>query len=243
MRARLRWIFPVLAVLTLAGATCEAPVKKAPPKDTPPGDPCAADPVVINGDECNWFFQRDAANVTQGGFTTEEASIGTGSLKAGPIGDDPLEKFIAEHGSADGATPLMPVSELASIAYDFLIAGNGSEAESGDRPYLNVYTTFTDPGKFYDCRFDYVPGSGSTTDFTTASFATGATPTHVQNGSGVAPTDCPATLAEMPAGSHLRFFSISVGDTTVSDDELAGFLDNVKVATTSGTTTYDFEPA
>jgi hypothetical protein len=52
---------------------------------------------------------------------------------------------------------------------------------------------------------------------------------------------CPATLAGMPAGSHVRAIALNIGDTGVSDNGLVGYYDNVRIATTSETTTYDFE--
>jgi hypothetical protein len=50
-----------------------------------------------------------------------------------------------------------------------------------------------------------------------------------------------ATLAGMPAGSHVRAIALNIGDTSASDTGLAGYLDNVRIATGSGTTTYDFD--
>ena len=45
----------------------------------------------------------------------------------------------------------------------------------------------------------------------------------------------------MPSGSHVRAIALNIGDTSASDTGLAGYLDNVQVATGSGTTTYDFD--
>ena len=106
--------------------------------------------------------------------------------------------------------------------------------------YLNVYATIDDSAEFYDCRFDYIPVIGSTTAFTTASFAaTDAAIVTKRGARFVGP--CPATLAGMPAGSHVRAIALNIGDTGISDNGLVGYLDNVQIATTSETTTYDFE--
>jgi hypothetical protein len=81
-----------------------------------------------------------------------------------------------------------------------------------------------------------VPGSGSSLGFTTASFAAGAPPTRRS------PLTCAATLAGMPAGSTIRAIALNVGDTSFSSDEnVGGYYDNVVVAGTAGSTTYDFE--
>jgi hypothetical protein len=122
-----------------------------------------------------------------------------------------------------------------------LVAGNGTAA-SANQFYMNVYATIDDSTFFYDCRFDYVPATGSTAAFTTASFMTTDTPVNVQRRGSARIASCPATLAGMPEGSHIRAFSLSVGDTSTGDVGLAGYLDKVVVSKTSETTTYDFEP-
>ncbi len=93
MRTRLRWIFPVLAVLTLAAATCEPP-KKAPPKDVPPGDPCATlpalglDPFTQDELDTNWGADRTfpTGSVTSVNFggCDNVAQIGIDSSMANP---------------------------------------------------------------------------------------------------------------------------------------------------------------
>ncbi len=215
----------------LAAAACTP--SKPPP---PPPDPCAGDTVVIDQtpQQCTWQFQRDTKNTTAGGFSTEAASIGSGSLKGGPIGDPPAQKYIAENFLAT------PVAELTSLGYDFKIGGNG-DAGDAQQIYLNVYATIDNSDEFYDCKFDYVPSTGSTDAFTTASFAATATPTTVTHRGTRIPA-CPATLAGMPSGSYVRVFAINVGDTSASDVGLVGYLDNVKVVTAAGTKTYNFEP-
>jgi hypothetical protein len=196
----------------------------------------SADTVKVNGSgEHNWQFNRDASTSTPYEMTSAQASIGTGSLHVLPIGANGPDKFIAEQSMNT------LVSALQSISYDFLIAGNGDAGDAGQF-YLNVYTFMPTPAHtFYDCRFDYAPATGSTGAFTTASFAATGPPTNVQ-ARGPSPVSCPGTLAGMPPGSTLSFFSISVGDTTTSDVGLAGYLDKVVVNQTSGSRTHDFEP-
>ncbi len=184
-----------------------------------------------------WAFSRDQGFDTPYEFNQDQASEGIGSLYVKPItntlnpgGDD---KFIAEKSIG------LPVSEINSISYDFLIAGNGDPSDA-NQFYLNVYTSLpVNPNSFYDCRFDYVPTVGSTAAFTTASFSSSAVPTFVASRGGAL---CPTTLSGMPAGSTVKFISLNVGDRSTNDTGLAGYLDNVVVATASGSTSYDFEP-
>ncbi len=195
---------------------------------------------VVTGDTAagenqpGWLFNRDTDTDTPFEFTTDKASIGNGSIYVLPIGANPSDKFIAENFIRK------PVVDIKSISYDFLIAGNGSVSDADDF-YLNVYATIDDSNTFYDCRFDYVPSTGSTTAFTTASFTATDTPTQVtRRGDRIAA--CPATLAGMPAGSYVRMFAVSVGQSNASDVGLAGYLDKVVAHTSDEITTYDFEP-
>jgi hypothetical protein len=188
---------------------------------------------VVSGNTSTWMFNRDTDTSTPYHFTTAEAKTGYGSLYVEPIGINPSDKFIAEYFNKTA------IDQLKSISYDFQIAGNGTTA-SADQFYLNVYATIDASDTYYDCRFDYVPTIGSATTFKKASFKTTDTPTRVaKRGDRIAA--CPATLAEMPAGSHMRAFALSVGDTGASDAGLAGYLDNVVVKKVGDVETYDFE--
>jgi len=189
--------------------------------------------TVVTGDAAPWVFNGDPDNATPIEFNEDQSSIGAGALYVLPIGAAPAHKFIGRH--------IMPtdVSEVKSISYDFMIAGSGDAGDS-NKFYLNVYANIDLSDNFYDCRFDYEPTVGSTTDFTTVSFAATDTPTTVtKRGDRIA--ECPATLAEMPAGSYMNFFSINMGDTTATDEGLAGYFDNVVFKTNADTKTYDFE--
>lgn len=192
-----------------------------------------------------WLFNRDMRTSTPYEFNSDQESIGSGSLYVKPIsntntsglpGNDPnKDKFIAENFVQSA------VSEFDSVSYDFLIAGPSGTASDASEFYLNVYANIDNSTNFYDCRYDYVPSVGSTLGFTTASFSSTDTPTTVTKRGDRIPA-CPATLAEMPEGSHVRVFAINVGGTSDSDTGLAGYLDNVVVNASGNTTTYDFEP-
>jgi hypothetical protein len=180
-----------------------------------------------------WVFNRDVSTSTPYEFNEDEASTGDGSLYVLPIGATPANKFIAEK------TLNTQVVDFQGVSYDFLIAGDGTPADA-QQFYLNVYTNLSGSNTFYDCRFDYVPTTGSTTDFTTATFNKGDTPTAIGDRSGDGFT-CPTTLAGMPAGSKVSFVALNVGDTSANDAGLAGYLDNVVISNVNDSTTYDFE--
>ncbi len=67
-----------------------------------------------------------------------------------------------------------------------------------------------------------------------------------RTGGSASPFTCPAVPADMDAlspGSNIRVFALNVGDTSVNDLGLDGYLDKVVVNLDSDVTTYDFEPA
>ncbi|WP_157965923.1 hypothetical protein [Euzebya rosea] len=200
--------------------------------------------VVVAGDtaaaenEPGWMFNRDTTTSTPYEFTNAKASIGAGSVYIEPIGGtNRLDKFIAE------LFVLTPVAEIESLSYDFLIGAGGTAADENEF-YLNVYANFggTPETNFYDCRYDVVPTTGSTLDWTTVTFDTSASyPVHTR---GTSPETCPTTPAAMDSllpGSTIRVFAINVGDTSTSDVGLDGYLDNVVLTGGGDTTVYDFE--
>ncbi len=182
-----------------------------------------------------WYFQRDQDNVTGMMFTNQKSSIGNGSLYGGTIGATANEKFIAE------LFMLTPIADLNSFSFDFMIGGSGTGA-SYNQFYLTVYAlgpTAPDT-KFYDCRYNAVATSGSISIFKTVTFdPTQAYPVTTSGSSTIGA--CPAIPANMPAGSKIRVYAINIGDTSASDVGLGGYLDNVVVKLTSGTTIYNFE--
>lgn len=187
-----------------------------------------------------WMFNRDPSTATPYEFTLDEASIGNGSVYVEPIGPNPSDKFIAE------LFAVTPIADIESLTYDFLI-GDGGTAADANEFYLNVYANFgmSDDLKFYDCRYNIVPTTGSTTEWTTVTFdPTEAYAVTTRGGASASPYPCPASPADMDElseGSNIRAFVLNVGDTSDSDAGLDGYLDNVVLTANGDTTIYDFE--
>lgn len=205
----------------------------------------AATVPVRDGATAGWVF-GDLTSSTPFTFTTAAASIGDGSLYVEPITnkaadgvtDEPGDKFIA-------ALPMGGlVSDLSAISYDFQIAGTSTALNLHRHFFLNVYTKRENalPTTFYDCRFDYVPTTGSTSAFTTfgvTSATTKGSSSADRAGDGYT---CPSTLAAMEAGATVSFIAVNIGGGSLTDTGVGGYLDNVVVGTTADSTTYDFEP-
>lgn len=200
--------------------------------------------VVVTGNTSagenmpGWMFNRDITTATPYVFDTTASSIGSGSLHILPIGATATDKMVAENFINT------PISNVKSISYDFRIGSTGNSSQAGQF-YMNVYANFgsSDPLKFYDCRYNVVAATGSTSGFTTVTFdPTQAYPVTTR---GSSPFTCPAVPADMntlSAGSNIRVFALNVGDTSTSDVGVSGHLDKVIVSTVFNTTTYDFEP-
>lgn len=195
--------------------------------------------VVVTGNTSTgenipgWMFNRDSTSpaTTQLG----NASIGSGSLFVGPIASTPggAYKFVGEYFS------VTPLADVDSISYDFKL---GTSVMSPGQYYMNVYVNLPTSAdtKFYDCRYNVVPTSGLATAFTTVTFD--PTSSYSVSSGNSSNYPCPASPASMPGGSKIRAFSLNLGDSSTSDAGYTGFFDKVVVATTSGTTTFDFEP-
>lgn len=207
----------------------------------------ATSTVIVTGNtsagenQPGWMFNRDTATDTPFEFNTDAASIGIGSVYILPIGAAAADKFIAENFVNT------PIANVNSISYDFQIGAAGDNTDE-DQFYMSVYANFgvSDDLKFYDCRYSVVPPVGSTAGFTTVTFnPTQAYPVTTRTGAAASPFTCPAIPADMDtlsAGSNIRAFSLNVGDTSVSDVGLDGYIDNVVVDLDSDVTIYDFEP-
>ncbi len=184
-----------------------------------------------------WLFNRDATTSTPYEFNDDQVSIGDGSLYVMPIGSNPSDKFIAELFLNE------EIANVDDISYDFLIAGNGDSTDASQF-YMNVYALYESSldDKYYDCRYDVVPTTGSTSTFTTVTFDPSLEYPVTTSGSSPVSGDCPASPADMGDGATIRAIAINVGDTSISDQGLAGYLDNVVVDLHGSTTTYDFEP-
>lgn len=203
--------------------------------------------VVVTGNtsagenQPGWMFNRDLSTSTPFEFNGITASIGAGSLYVMPIGATPANKLIGENFIN------ALVSDVDSISYDFKI-GTGGDAADKVHFYMNVYANFgqSDDLKFYDCRYNVVPTVGSVAGFTTVTFdPTQAYPVTTRTGAQASPFTCPAVPADMDLlspGSNIRVFALNVGDTSVNDLGLDGYLDNVVVNLNGDSTVYDFEP-
>lgn len=205
--------------------------------------------VVVSGNtsagenQPGWLFNRDTNTATPYTFNTALPSIGTGSLYVAPIGTNASDKFIAENFIN------AKIADVDSISYDFAI-GSGGDTADKVHFYMNVYANFgvSDDNKFYDCRYSVVPTVGVVNGFTTVTFdPTQSYPVTTRGGvpGTASPYTCPSSPAAMDglsSGSNIRVFALNVGDTSVNDQGLDGYLDNVVVRLDSGITTYDFEP-
>lgn len=219
--------------------------------NTKDGEPTSTSNTTIVSDNTSggenllgWMFNRDLSTQSPFEFNTNAAGLGSGSLFVQSItntinGNN--DKFIGELFLQS------ELSETDSISYEFQIGSPDATVE--EQFYMNVYTTFgsSSPTKFYDCRYNVVPTTGSTGGFTTVTFDPSLTypvATH-----GTSPFACPASPLAMDglsAGSGIRVIALNVGDTSGSDTGVSGYLDEVIVTTTVGTNThtetYDFEP-
>ncbi|MEO2108253.1 MAG: hypothetical protein ABGZ36_21765, partial [Actinomycetota bacterium] len=133
--------------------------------------------------------------------------------------------------------------DIESLSYDFLI-GSGGDASYENEFYLNVYANFgeSDPEKFYDCRYNIVPTTGSTSAWTTVTFEpTQSYPVTTRGGASPSPQPCPGSPAGMGPGATIRAFALNVGDTNAGDAGLDGYYDNVVLTADGDTTIYDFE--
>lgn len=189
--------------------------------------------TVTESNKQTWVFNPDLANATPYNFTGDKASLGEGSLYVQPLPAEGARKFIA-------TKPLnVPVQNYVGTSYDFQIAGDETVADA-EQYYLNVYTNLPGSNTFYDCRYDYTPTTGSTTEFTTASFSATSTPAAVGDRSGDNFT-CPATLDDMPDDSIVKAVALNLGDTSTNDEGLAGYFDAVVISTVGDVRIYDFE--
>lgn len=185
-----------------------------------------------------WLFNRDTSTSTPFEFNTDEASLGQGSLYVQPIGANASDKFIGEFFINKR------IDKVKSVSYDFKIGPNGDASDENEF-YMNVYANFgeSDRFKFYDCRYNIVPTTGSTTDFTTVTFDRDQSyPVTTRSSS---PYPCPSVPSEMDdlsPHSKFRMVALNVGDTSANDVGLDGYLDNVVVTLNDTFRVFDFEP-
>lgn len=238
---------PLLALLLaltvgVAFAACgESPVGTGTGGSLVPagGPPAHAAPqahriVTVDANPDNgWVYNPDPGNATPTEFSFDEAVLGAGSIHGLPLPSDPAAKFILVYAPDSPVS----ISDFGGFSIDFLIDDAGTNYDV-DQFYVNVYT-LTDPSHdvYYDCRFDYIASSGSTTDWTTLGLD-GSTVKSAGAGSG-----CPSSLDGMPAGSVITFLAVNIGDTSASDAGIGGYFDNALWTVGGATTTFDFEPS
>lgn len=193
--------------------------------------------IDANPDD-GWVFNAEPPFVTPAGFSGEEASIGSGSIHVEPItnvgGTDPNAKFILRY-VPDSETL---VEDFQSFSIDFLI--DDDDSSQVNQFYVNFYTLTPDPGdgSWYDCRFDYIASTGSTSAWTPLLFST-ADPAD-SKGDNLGGT-CPSSPSDMPAGSTVLFISVNLGDTSLNDSGVGGYYDNAQLTVGGSTTIWDFE--
>lgn len=198
--------------------------------------------IVVTGDTVTsltsggWLFNRDVNNATPIEFNEDESVIGDGALYVLPISNtEGPRKFIGEYFPVGG---FMSVDDFVSFSYDFKIGAGGDSADAGQF-YLNIYTNLTDPAGFYDCRYDYVPTTGSTGSFTTFEAIATANASVVAERNGAT---CPDAITDLPDGSTIRAIVLNLGDTVLGDADLDGYFDKVVLDTPTKETTFNFEP-
>lgn len=191
-----------------------------------------------------WMFNRDLSTQSPYEFNTDASSIGTGSLYVFPItnsGNSNNDKFIGEYFMNK------QLSDIDGISYDFKIGATGEVADK-DHFYMSVYVNFgqSDDFKFYDCRYNVVPTTGSTESFTTVTFdPSQAYSVTTRGGANASPFTCPAIpngMNNLSAGSNIRAIALNVGDTSANDLGVEGYLDNVVITEGDDKTIFDFEP-
>ncbi len=203
--------------------------------------------VIVSGNtsagenQPGWLFNRDLTTATPYTFNYDTYSIASGSLYVLPIGANASDKFVGENFLN------ALIANVDSISYDFKIGSTTPDTQE-EQFYMNVYANFgvSPDDKFYDCRYNVVPTIGSTTGFTTVTFdPTQSYPVTTRGGATPSPFACPSVPANMDllsAGSNIRAFALNVGDTSVSDLGVSGYLDNVVVRMGTNMTTYNFDP-
>ncbi len=207
-----------------------------------------------------YWYDRDVTGSFV--FTDEEASVGTGSLK-GEVGAMAAadEKVELEYWSGTDDLYDRLLSDLEYIQFDFFPKTGtctGCPGTCGSSFYLNIYTRVDDmsTATFFDCDFRYVPDAcpeGEWTTFRVDLFSTTVTDTNGDN----CPTPATPTGATTNGQNYVLgtsdfgfnndigyIFKINVGDTSINDDGLVGYIDNiqVKLKDEANARVYDLEP-
>jgi|GEM_PF-3013485 len=186
----------------------------------------AATTVVVTPDDMQGWRVDTGANSTTSAFVAGPRTIGTGSVRFGPIAAEPREsKFIIGRAGTIG------LDSLDSISFDHYI-DPAAVNKAPEQYYMNVYVD-----SFHDCRYDFVASTGGDGWHTVS--ITPSTPAVVASRVG----PCGDSLDDVADGSSIFLFSLDGGDTSIGDAGIKGGFDNVRVTSAASTTTYDFEPA
>lgn len=165
---------------------------------------------------------------------------GIGSIRFGPIdGANPANKFIM-------SSPLLmlPARSFQSLSYNLYV--DPTSPVGASQLYVNVYIdlafnglgTFP-PGRWYDCRYDYIP-SGPSGTWLSAGFDF-----LFMGWSRIVSSDLLVPCMSMPfidPDDAIMFITFNGGQSNASDAGLSGAFDNVILTTIDGQDTWDFEP-
>jgi spore coat-associated protein N len=203
----------------------------------------AQDGIVVNGPtQHGWSMNAQAPWTAPMQFAT--APDGRGALSVGPIPGAPADaaKFIAAYSMNN-----TPVANLTSLAFDYFPISAGTNGQTGEHFYFNVYTRRPGSTTWYDCRYDFAGATGAalgqwhTVTATPSTVLDGWQVTKNSSAPGTCPTSLGALESQFP-GSVITHFTVNLGHTTATDAGLAGFLDNVVINTGGNPLIYNFEP-
>lgn len=114
--------------------------------------------VVVTPDDMQGWRVDTGANSTTSAFVAGPRTIGTGSVRFGPIAAEPREsKFIIGRAGTIG------LDSLDSISFDHYI-DPAAVNKAPERYHMNVYVDSSavagPPANFHDCRHDVVASTG-----------------------------------------------------------------------------------
>jgi hypothetical protein len=219
---------------------------------------------AVNG-AAGWALNRDSLAAYRYSSGPPEPLIGNGMIIVDPVQPPAANKFIAEYflfALADN---------IQKITFQANLISKGSKA-SNTLAYKETYTNLhfnlpgTDPQGFYDCRYTQTLFASHDPPYTDDGVwhevsldrndlqSTGSPPNVVLNQQVQVRTAtgfqyppgtayvCPGSFAQLPAGSILRMFTVTVGDSSLSDTGVSFALDDITVHYRSGgTINFDIE--
>jgi Ca2+-binding RTX toxin-like protein len=171
-------------------------------------------------------------------FATGPASIGQGSLQfraRTPAAD--LEKIYIKHELDIRAR------DYRSISFDYYM--DSASAKLPEQYYLNVYVDVVsippNATTFYDCKYDVVGTNANPDRWHKVGLGRTEQTTLVTSKNGA---NCGDQISDLNVNDKIFRVAVNGGDTSGTDSQIKGAIDNV-VVTTAGqaSTVYDFEPA